>query len=76
MGRQKSPVVGPDRPLALGEGTILHEGAVSAPVGMGTNTADVGIEPDVQYFVVYGLSLGGVVSIDWNKIKAEIAGWL
>src|SRR6202042_2444795 len=56
--------------IAIGAATSLDVSytATSAPGGApGSHTVNLGIEPEVQYFVINGLSVGGIVAFDWAK---------
>jgi len=62
--------------IAVGAATSLDLSytSTSPPAGSGSNAINVGIEPEVQYFVINGLSLGGVVVFDWTQAKDSTAG--
>jgi hypothetical protein len=37
----------------------------SPPTGSSTNAIELGLQPDIQYFVIEGLSLGGTINFNW-----------
>jgi hypothetical protein len=59
--------------IAIGAATSLDLSytSTSPPSGSGSNTIHIGIEPEVQYFVINALSVGGVVAFDWAQASAS-----
>jgi hypothetical protein len=57
--------------IAFGAATSLNFGytSVSPPQGSGSTSIDFGVQPDIQYFVIEGLSLGGTILFDWSQLN-------
>ncbi len=55
--------------IAIGGTTSANFGWAqnSPPQGSSTSAIDLNVAPDVQYFVVEGLSVGGTLLFDWAK---------
>jgi hypothetical protein len=55
--------------VAFGAATSLNLGytQTSPPSGPSSNITNISIVPEIQYFVITGLSVGGIVVFDWAK---------
>jgi hypothetical protein len=55
--------------IAFGAATSLNFGyrQISPVSGPSNNAIDILVVPEIQYFVINGLSVGGIVTFEWNK---------
>src|SRR5271166_6652375 len=53
--------------IAIGAATSLDLSytSTSPPMGPGSSTTHIGVEPEIQYFVIDSLSVGGIINFDW-----------
>jgi hypothetical protein len=59
--------------IAIGAATSLDLSfrSTSPPTGNGFNTTQLSIEPEIQYFVIDSLSVGGIAYIDWSRTSGS-----